>query len=267
MNTPNTLIDTLFDIRGKTYVLAGAAGTVGMNLCSLLVQGGAKIAAIDINPTVKMVENLEHSEELLVRSYICDLTDSEAVKRTTDEVVADFGSIDVLVNLTCTFGSGELVNELKYERWEKDIEINLHSVFLTCKEFGACMIKQGWGNIVNFASTASFFYIQGSPKTSYCASKSAIVSLTRSLAYEWAPYGIRVNAVAPGFIDIRENLLLNDKERPYSQREKERISKIPLHRFACTKDLVGPIIMLSSPAASYITGEVIMIDGGFTLSM
>ncbi len=260
-------VKNLFDITGKVFVLAGAGGTVGRRLALLLVDSGAKVAAIDIDPAIEelRVENPSSAGELL--TYCRNLTDEAAVKSLAEEVAEDFGGIDVLVNLVCTFGSGKTVFELDYATWKKELDINLNSFFLTCRYFGEKMAAGGGGSIINFASTASYFYVQGSPKAGYCTAKSGVVMLTKSLACEWAEKGIRVNALAPGFIDIRENVRKGDSQRDLNKKERDRIGKIPLGRMAQVMDLFGPIAFLSSEASSYMTGEVVMVDGGHSLSI
>jgi NAD(P)-dependent dehydrogenase (short-subunit alcohol dehydrogenase family) len=254
-------VKKLFDIHDRVWVITGAAGTVGYNLSGYIASAGGRVAAIDVDKRVNELQN----ESENIRAYICNLTSQEDIEKTAADIVEDFGNLDVLVNLVCSFGKGLTVDNLSYSQWNRDIEINLNTTFLSCKVFGSHMKKNGHGRIINFASTASYFYVTGSPKASYCTSKAGIVMLTKSLAYEWAPYNINVNAIAPGFIDHRENKFAKDKNSPYSSAELDRIEKVPLKRFAGIKDLLGPIVLLGSIASDYITGEVIMVDGGCSI--
>lgn len=255
-------MNDIFSIEGKTVVVAGSAGTVGMALCGLLARQGARLAAMDINPEGALIETTTPGS----RFYECDLTNKDALEAAAKEIKKDFGSIDILINLACTFGTGEKALELSYERWQTDIKINVDTYFLSCTVFGRHMAQSGRGSIINFASTASYSYIKGSYKASYCVAKAAVASLTRSLAYEFAEHRVRVNAIAPGFIDIRENVLKGDNSKAYSERESDRINQVPLRKLAQIKDLLGPILLLASEASSYMTGQVIMVDGGFMLS-
>ncbi|MEA4970076.1 MAG: SDR family oxidoreductase [Candidatus Pelethousia sp.] len=253
-------MNEMFSIAGKTVVIAGSAGTVGMRLCNYLSELGAGVAAIDMNPTGALTEK----ENAASRFYQCDITDQVALEKTAVKIQDDFGHIDVLINLVCTFGAGVKAMELPYERWKTDMKINVDTYFLTSTVFGRYMMDQGGGSIINFASTASFSYIRGSYKTSYCVSKAAVASLTRSLAYEFAENKIRVNAIAPGFIDIRENIN-SDSGSICTERERDRIDRVPLHKLAQIKDLLGPIVMFASDASSFVTGQVLLVDGGFLL--
>jgi len=252
------MIKELFDIDGRIWVITGAAGTVGYRLSNYIADSGASVAAIDIDERVKELSSGNKN----IKTYVCDMTSAEEVEKTGLKIIRDYGRVDVLVNLVCTFGKSMPFDEMTYELWKRDIVINLDTTFISCKTFGKYMKENNYGKIINFASIASYFYVSGSPKVSYCTSKGGVVMLTKSLAYEWAPYNINVNAIAPGFIDWRDNNFVKDKDKEYSEKELERINKILLKRFARTKDLLGPIIMLGSKASDYITGEVIMVDGG-----
>ena len=257
------MAENLFSIEGKTVVVTGSAGTVGMVLCGLIAEQGAKVAAIDINPQGKLVTDKIAGS----RFYECDLTNPEALEETASKIKADFGSIDILINLPCTFGIGVKALELPYDRWKTDIKINVDTFFIACTVFGRHMAAQKSGSIVNFASTASFAYIKGSYKASYTVAKTAVAALTQSLAYEFAEDNVRVNAVAPGFIDIRENVLKGEQDKALSERELDRINRVPLHKMAKISDLLGPILMFASDASSYVTGQVLLVDGGFMLAI
>jgi len=255
------MVKELFDISGKVWVITGAAGTVGYRLSNYIADSGASVVAIDIDERVKEL-SLRNKN---IKNYVCNMTSIADVEETALKIIKDCGRVDVLVNLICTFGKGLLVDEMTYEQWSRDIEINLNTTFISCKVFGKHMKENNCGKIINFASTASYFYVTGSPKASYCTSKGGIVMLTKSLAYEWAPYNINVNAIAPGFIDWRENIFTEGKDSQYSEKELERINRLPFRRFARVKDLLGPIVMLGSKASDYMTGEIIMVDGGCSI--
>ncbi len=257
------MAENLFSIKGKTVVITGSAGTVGMMLCGLIAEQGANVAAIDINPGGKLVEEQNPGS----RFYECDLTNPEALEATALKIKEDFNSIDILINLPCTFGIGVKALDLPYERWKTDIKINVDTYFISCTVFGRHMAAQKSGSIVNFASTASFAYVKGSYKASYTVAKTAVAALTQSLAYEFAENNVRVNAVAPGFIDIRENVLKGEQDKALSEREMDRINRVPLHKLAKISDLLGPILMFASDASSYVTGQILLVDGGFMLAV
>lgn len=261
------MIHEFFSVANKTIVIAGAGGTVGFRIASYLLQAGAKIAAIDIDPRIEELSAEAKSTEASFRSYICDLTDEVEVEKTAAAVANDFGSVEVLINLVCTFGSGKEIMDQSYFAWKREMDINLNSIFLSCRYFGEKMVIGGGGSIINFASTASYFYVKGSPKAGYCTAKSGVVMLTKSLAYELAEKGIRVNAIAPGFIDIREKDKSENGMRELNKKEKERVEKVPLRRLAKVSDLFGPIVMLASESSSYMTGEVLVVDGGHSIAI
>jgi NAD(P)-dependent dehydrogenase (short-subunit alcohol dehydrogenase family) len=189
------------------------------------------------------------------KGYAADMTRPEALSETVERVLAAHGRIDILVN---SQGTTILKPAEAFTRADYDtiMDTNLTSVFFACTEIGRHMLRAGSGTIINIASIAAH---RGVPRTAiYTMSKHGVLALTRTLAAEWATRGVRVNAISPGFFMTPLN---RDKMAP--ERKEAALGRTPMHRFGELGELVGAAIYLASPAASYVTGETIAVDGGF----
>ena len=187
--------------------------------------------------------------------YLADVTDLAQLRGLVARVLADHGRIDRLVNCqgTTTLKPAE---EFNSEDWDHLVNTNLKGVFFACTEVGRHMLSHGRGAIVNIGSLSSY---RGWPRSAiYGLTKAAVVNLTETLATEWAGRGVRVNAIAPGFVITDMN---RDKMSP--ERKATAVARTPMGRFGETQDMVGAAIYLASPAASFVTGETIRVDGGF----
>jgi len=258
-----------FDISGKNCVISGAGGNIGSMLSIKLADLGVNIAALDIDATglQKVSQKITRTKSAFL-SIRADLTSSIEVEEAFRKIKDAWGKIDILINCVGTFGSGKYAEDLSESDWDRDLDINLKSVFLCCQKSGKQMIKHKYGKIINFSSQAGYDYIKGTPKSTYCIGKSSIIMLTKVLAYEWARYNLYVNAIAPGFIDLRDDQKgSSELGKKYSNLEMERINKIPLKRLGNINDLMGAIIFLSSDSSNFITGETIKIEGGYTLAI
>ncbi|MBW1674938.1 MAG: SDR family oxidoreductase, partial [Deltaproteobacteria bacterium] len=171
---------------------------------------------------------------------------------------SEYKKVDILVN---NAGISQLTysptEEMPVEEWDKIIRINLRGTFLCCKYIGKHMIKRGGGTIVNIATTAGITGVPRAP--AYCASKAGVILLTKSLALEWARYNIRVNAIAPHYLETELTNGLRNSEKAY----RGLVKQIPLKRFGNPSEIIGAVLLLSSNASSYITGTVIVVDGGY----
>ncbi|MGM0366246.1 MAG: SDR family NAD(P)-dependent oxidoreductase, partial [Actinomycetota bacterium] len=244
-----------FDISGKNCLITGAGGKIGSTLSIKLAESGVNIVAFDINTA-----EMERASEKISNTksdyifYKADLTSSTEVEEKIEKVVKRWKKIDILINCIGTFGSGKYAKDLNEAEWDKDLDINLKSVFLCCHEIGKQMIKQQYGKIINFSSQAGYNYIKGTPKSTYCVSKASIIMLTKVLAYEWAEYNVNVNAIAPGFIDTEDNPKNVERQGiEFSKLEIERIQKTPLRRLGNINDLFGAIVFLASDFSNFIT--------------
>jgi len=188
-----------------------------------------------------------------------DVTDRDSLGRLLDKTLAAFGKVDVLVN--CAGITKRVPSlDISEEDWKSILDTNLTGTLRGCQVFGRAMLAQGSGSIINIASLTSFVALY--EVAPYAASKAAVVSLTQSLAIEWGKKGVRVNAIAPGVFRTDLNQALLDG----TERGKELLMRTPMNRFGKVEELAGAAVFLASDAASFVNGEVIVVDGGFLAS-
>ncbi len=244
---------------GRTAFVTGAGKGLGRAIALGLAQAGANVALLartteDLEAVASEVRSLGRDAMVLpadaIRSAQIDAAVGKAVER--------FGSIDVLVHAA----GGSLRKpalEISDDEWEQVIASNLHSTFYVCRAVGRVMVAQGKGSIVNIASAAG---LRGRPSNSpYSAAKAGVINLTRALAREWAPSGVRVNAIAPG----RFLTPLTAEEMSDPERYQAFVRQVPLGRIGRPEELVEAAVWLASDAAAFATGSVVVIDGGQTL--
>ena len=247
----------LFTLDGKTALVTGAARGLGREISLGLAQYGASLMLAD---AVYPQETAERVEQCGLRCLAVqtDISDESQVKEMTEMTAAEFGQVDILVN---NAGVSQLsytaTEDLPVAEWDRIVEINLRGTFLCCKHIGKSMISGAGGSIVNIASTAGITGVPRAP--AYCVSKSGVILLTKSLALEWARYNIRVNAIAPHYLETHLTKDLRNSEKVHEAIVKQ----IPLRRFGKASEAVGAAVYLSSNASSYTTGAVIPVDGGF----
>jgi NAD(P)-dependent dehydrogenase (short-subunit alcohol dehydrogenase family) len=252
--------EELFNLRGRTAVVIGGTAGIGRAIAVGLAKAGA-----DVVPTSRRLREVEETAaeiEALGRRTLAlraDVVERASLQTLHDKVLRSFGRLDILVNSAGTTQRTPTL-ECPEEEWDGILETNLTGTFRACQIFGRTMVAQRYGRIVNIASLASFvaFY----DVAAYCASKAGVASLTRSLAIELARYGICVNAIAPGIFPTSLNTGLLDG----TERGKEMCMRIPMKRFGNTEELVGAAIFLASDAASYLTGQILAVDGGYLAS-
>ncbi|MGB6065726.1 MAG: 3-oxoacyl-ACP reductase family protein [Desulfomonilaceae bacterium] len=246
-----------FNLQDKTAIVTGSSQGLGREIAVCLAeQGGSLILADVVHPeeTAILVERI--GSRCLPMQI--DVSDETAVKEMVERAATEFGKVDILVNNAGITQTGFTpTEESPVEEWDKVIQVNLRGTFLCCKYAGRQMIAGGGGNIINIASTAGFNGVARAP--AYCASKAGVVSLTKSLALEWAKHNVRVNAIAPHYLETEMTKKLRDTDKVY----EGIVGKIPLRRFAKPEEILGTLLLLASPASSYITGSVIVVDGGF----
>jgi NAD(P)-dependent dehydrogenase (short-subunit alcohol dehydrogenase family) len=247
----------LLDLKNKTAVVIGGTTGIGLAISKAFAQAGANVI-----PSSRRSEQVRAAvaevEALGSRSLAqtCDVLDDNSLTHLLHAATAKFGSVQILVN---SAGRTKKMPTLDFPdaEWDSIIETNLTGTLRSCRIFGRHMLEQRYGRIINIASIASFVALQ--EVTAYCASKAAVASLTKSLALEWATSGVCVNAIAPGVFPTDLNAaLLNGTERG-----KEFLLRTPMRRFGKVEELGGAAVFLASDAASFVTGHLLVVDGGF----
>ncbi|PZU63188.1 MULTISPECIES: 2-dehydro-3-deoxy-D-gluconate 5-dehydrogenase KduD [Sphingobium] len=248
-------MSNIFDLGGKVAIVTGANTGIGQAIALSLAAAGADIAAVGRTPaeeTVEKVRALGRKAEIVS----ADLSSIEPVQRVVDETVAKLGGLDILINNAGIIRRADSV-DFTEEDWDAVIDTNLKSTFFLAQAAGRHMLAQGSGKIVNIASLLSF---QGGIRVpSYTASKSGVAGLTKLLANEWAAKGVNVNAIAPGYIATNNTAALQADET----RNRQIQERIPAGRWGDPSDIGGAAVFLASPAANYIHGHVLAVDGGW----
>ncbi|HLV64160.1 MAG TPA: glucose 1-dehydrogenase [Polyangiaceae bacterium] len=247
-------------LEGRVAVVLGGTSGIGKQLALGLAQAGADVVAAsrrssEVEATAEALAGLGRRTLRLT----CDVCDRSSIDRLRDAVLAELGKVDILVNCA---GRTQRVPTLEVSEadFQAILDTNLVGTLRACQAFGRPMLERGYGRIVNIASLSSFVALY--EVAAYSASKAAVVSLTQSLALEWGPRGVNVNAIAPGVFRTRLNEALLDG----TPRGKEYLLRTPMKRFGQLEELVGAAIFLSSEAASFVNGETIAVDGGFLAS-
>jgi len=249
-----------FDLSGRTAVVIGGTSGIGRAIAHGLAQAGADVVCTSRRPEQVDAAATE-IEGLGRRTVRCvsDVSSRESLDTLLGECVTAFGKVDILVNSAGRTKREPTVDQSE-EDWNAILETNLNGTLRACQVFGRQMLENGYGRIINIASLSTFVSLF--EVAAYSASKAAVASLTKSLAVEWAKHGVNVNAIAPGVF----RTALNQKLLDESPRGQEFLTRTPLGRFGRVEELAGAGVFLASDAASFVTGEVLVVDGGFLAS-
>ncbi|PRA22337.1 SDR family oxidoreductase [Pseudomonas poae] len=243
-----------FDLTGRCAVITGGAAGIGLACANLLVERGARVALLDRDPSVVDVAGSLGSGHL---GLVADLRQLESVQLAVDQAVAGLGRIDYLIN-SAGVALLDKALEVSESAWDTTLDINLKASFFVAQACARHMIESGGGRIVNLASQAAVIGLDR--HVAYCASKAAVVGMTKVLAMEWAPHGINVNAVSPTIVETA----LGKKAWAGELGERAKL-QIPVGRFAQPEEIAGLVLYLVSDAAKMITGENVVIDGGYSI--
>lgn len=246
------------ELSGKVAVVTGAARGIGLEIAARLALAGAAVAMVDmVEDTVAQGAAEVSAGGANARGYRCDVSAYDDVDAVGRKIVEDFGRVDVLVN-NAGIARDRLFVRMTPEDWAQVLAVNLTGAFNFTKACAPIMLKQRGGTIVNIASVVGQMGNAG--QANYAASKAGLIGMTKSLAREFAPRGVRVNAVAPGFIRTAMTGALAE------ETQAQMRAMIPLGRFGETKDVADVVMFLVSDLASYLTGQVINCDGGLVMA-
>ena len=247
------------DLTGRTALVTGASRGIGRAIAVGLARAGADLA-LSARDEERLAQVRGEVEALGRRAVVlpADVTDAEACARLAADAVEGLGSLDVLVNNAGGSSYMGPFTELRFRGWEKTMRLNVDSIVHLSQAVGRHMLERGRGSVVNVASVAG---LTATPSlAAYGASKAAVISLTRTLALEWGPQGVRVNALCPGWTRTDLNADLWGDEAVAA----EKVATTGLRRWAEAEEMVGPTVFLASDASSYVTGQALVVDGGQT---
>lgn len=258
------MIDTITtgpDLAGRSASITGAARGIGLAIAEAFVSAGANVLLLDINgDELKKVQHrlAESHPDNVVEVSTVSVTEPDRISDALNQFAERTGSLDLLVNNAGVAANAPSL-DLDLTTWRRAIDINLTGVFVCAQAAGRVMNGQGAGNIINISSM--YGVISAPQRAAYCSSKAAVASLTKVLAVEWATHGIRVNAIAPGYVDTDLIAGLAIEGRVDIDSLKRRT---PIGRLATARDIANLALFLASDVSSNITGQVIVTDGGWT---
>ncbi len=241
------------DLKGKTALVTGASQGIGREICLKLASYGCSVAVNSSSEKSKKVAEELSSKSYEAKSYVADVSDLAQVVRLAENVFSDFGGLDILVN-NAGITRDSLAIRMSEEDFDNVMDVNLKGTFNCSQQVAKIMMKNGGGSIINMSSVIGIHGNAG--QANYAASKAGIIGLTKSFAKELAKRNVRVNAIAPGFIETEMTEVLNEKVKDAV------LENIPQKRFGEPSEVAELVAFLASDMSSYITGQSIVIDGG-----
>ena len=249
------------DLAGKTALVTGASRGIGRSIALAYAAAGADVALLA--RSAERLEEVASEVGALGRSavvLVADVTDADAIATAVGTAISSLGHLDVVVN---NAGGNSFMSPfvgMRFSGWQKTMQLNLDSTVHVCQAVGPHLVERGTGSVINVASVAG---LGATPFMShYGAAKAAVLSLTRSLAVEWAHAGVRVNALVPGWVATD----LTDFARTNEEVGQQLISRVPMARWATAEEMSGPAVFLASDASSFMTGQALVIDGGLSVA-
>lgn len=253
----------LFRLDQKLAVVTGGAQGLGKAMAEAMADCGADIAVLDLNmdKAAETAKYIENKYNVKARAFQVNVADADACYEVVEEICKEWGHIDVLLN-----NAGICINEaaenVPLENWHKVIDINMNGAWYMSQAVGKIMIKQNHGNIINISSMSGFIVNDPQGQVSYNTSKAGVSHMTKSLAAEWVKYGIRVNSIAPGYMDTDLVHKTYEEDGGWARRWN---SLTPMKRPGKPEELGPLVVYLASDASTYMTGSIILCDGGYTI--
>ena len=251
----------LFRLDGKVAVVIGGSGGIGEIMAAGLAGQGAKVAVAGrkMAKLEAIAQKIQSDTKSEAAAFQVDITDKQSVARLAEQVLARFKTVDILVNSQGLNIKKDAVG-FPMEDWDQMFDVNVRGTMLACSEFGKVMVEKKRGKVINMSSVRGVRATLWGGNEGYCATKGAVDMITRSLASEWAPYNINVNAIAP--LLIKTELAKATLSNP--EKLQKYVANVPFKRIGEPEDLVGLCIFLASAASDFITGQIIYLDGGLT---
>ncbi|MEQ8965289.1 MAG: SDR family oxidoreductase [Azospirillaceae bacterium] len=249
-----------YNLQGRTAVVTGGGRAIGLACARALGEAGARVVLAEIDPKV----GEEGRSELTAAGIDAvveplDVTKSEQATALAEKLARDRGGADILVNNAGIARSDTPAETVDDEHWLNVLDVNLNGTFWCCRAFGQGMMERGRGSIVNIGSMSGYIVNKPQPQSFYNASKAAVHHLTKSLAAEWAPRGVRVNAVAPGYINTPLNRFAMEDQRMFPVW----MDGTPMKRMGEVDEIASVVLFLASEASSFMTGSIVVADGGY----